>query len=146
MTIALAQARAGAAAGEVPVGAVLVDGSGTELARAHNAPLALCDPTAHAEVLAIRAAAQNLQQYRLPETTLYATLEPCALCMGAAIQARIGRIVFGAADSKGGAAGSRVDLSDQPALNHRIMTQGGVLAQACGDILKEFFAARRNRS
>ena len=143
MEIALAQAEEGGAAGEVPVGAVLVDAEGHELARAHNAPRQLCDPTAHAEVLTLRRAAQRSGAYRLPGTTLYATLEPCALCLGAALQARVQRIVFGALDPKGGAAGSVVDLTSQRALNHKIETLSGVLAGPCAEILRTFFAKRR---
>ncbi|MFP6665192.1 MAG: tRNA adenosine(34) deaminase TadA [Deltaproteobacteria bacterium] len=143
MELALAEARAGAAAGEVPVGAVVVDGAGRELARAHNAPIGLCDPTAHAEVLALRRAAQSLGAYRLPGTTLYATLEPCALCMGALLQARVHRIVYGARDPKGGALGSVIDLQAQPALNHQFAVQGGVLADAAAQLLRSFFAQRR---
>ena len=143
MAIALAQAEEGAAAGEVPVGAVLVGAAGQELARAHNAPRQLCDPTAHAEVLTLRRAAQRSGAYRLPGSTLYATLEPCALCLGAALQARVQRIVFGAFDPKGGAAGSVVDLTNQSALNHRIETRSGVLEGPCADVLRTFFARRR---
>ena len=143
MEIALEEAFLGAAAGEVPVGAVVVAPDGTELARSHNAPRKLCDPTAHAEVLALRSAAQRTGAYRLPGTTLYATLEPCALCLGAALQARVDRIVFGAADPKGGAAGSVVDLTRQRALNHQIETRGGVLGAQCAEVLRTFFAERR---
>ena len=142
MEIALDEARRAAAEGEVPVGAVVVLGD-RELGRAHNAPIALCDPTAHAEVLAIRRAAHELGAYRLPGCTLYATIEPCCLCFGAALHARVERIVFGAADPKGGAAGSVVDLSAVPALNHRIALRGGVLAEQSSTLLREFFAARR---
>jgi len=143
MQIALAEADSGAEAGEVPVGAVLVGADGKEVARGHNAPRKLCDPTAHAEVLTLRRAAQRVGAYRLPGTTLYATLEPCALCMGAALQARVRRIVFGASDPKGGAAGSVVDLTHQVALNHQIETTGGVLDEACAAVLRAFFAKRR---
>jgi tRNA(adenine34) deaminase len=143
MELALTEARAGAAAGEVPVGAVVVDGGGHELARAHNAPIGLCDPTAHAEVLALRRAAQRVGAYRLPGTTLYATLEPCTLCMGAALQARVQRIVYGARDPKGGALGSVVDLRAQPALNHRFVVEEGVLGEESALLLRSFFAERR---
>ena len=145
MRIALAQAEEGAAAGEVPVGAVLVGADGEELARGHNAPRKLCDPTAHAEILTIRRAAQRVGANRLPGTTLYATLEPCALCLGGALQARVKRIVFGAFDPKGGAAGSVVDLTAQSALNHRIETRSGVLEGACAAVLRTFFAERRKK-
>jgi tRNA(adenine34) deaminase len=142
MRVALAEARRGEAAGEVPVGAVLVL-EGEEVVVAHNAPLALCDPTAHAEVLALRRAAESRRAYRLPGSVLYATVEPCAMCMGAALHARVARIVFGAADPKGGAAGSVLDLSDVAALNHRVAVQGGVLAAESASLLQSFFAARR---
>jgi len=144
MEAALAEARRAEAAGEVPVGAVVVRG-GVELGRAHNAPIAECDPTAHAEVLALRRAARAAGEYRLPGTTLYATVEPCTLCMGAALHARVARIVFAAPDPKAGAAGSVIDLSAVPAFNHRIAVAGGVLADASAALLRAFFAARRPR-
>lgn len=143
MRVALDEARRGAHAGEVPVGAVVVDGEGRQLGRAHNAPVHLLDPTAHAEVLALRRAAQLIGAYRLPGTTLYSTLEPCSLCLGAAIQARVFRLVYGAKDPKGGAAGSVVDLSALDGLNHQIETIGGILADEAGRLLSDFFAARR---
>ncbi|MDG2307707.1 MAG: tRNA adenosine(34) deaminase TadA [Candidatus Binatia bacterium] len=142
MALALEQAEEAARRDEVPIGAVLVRGE-SELARAHNAPIALCDPTAHAEVLALREAARNEQAYRLPGTTLYATIEPCSLCFGAALHARVSRIVYGATDPKGGAAGSVVDLRALPGVNHRIEVQGGILAAPAGDLLRRFFRARR---
>ena len=143
MAIALAEARAGAAAGEVPVGAVLFDREGRELARAHNAPIGLCDPTAHAEVLVLRQAAQRVGAYRLPGTILYVTLEPCAQCAGALLHARVERVVFGAADPKGGAFGSVLDLGAVPALNHSVIAEGGALAEESAGLLRSFFASRR---
>lgn len=145
MEVALDEARRAADAGEVPVGAVVVL-DGRELARAHNSPITLCDPTAHAEVLALRAAARTLGQYRLPGAVLYATVEPCSLCVGAALHARVERIVFGAPDPKAGACGSVVDLSDVAAFNHRIALTGGVMAERAARLLREFFAARRPRA
>ena len=143
MEQALACARAAYAAGEVPVGAVLVDGSGTLLARAANAPIAAHDPTAHAEILALRAAGAKLRNYRLPGTTLYVTLEPCAMCVGALIHARVARLVLAAADPKTGACGSVFDLTATRELNHRIEVARGVLAEESGDLLRKFFAERR---
>jgi len=145
MEVALAEARRAAATGEVPVGAVVVR-DGAELARAHNAPIAECDPTAHAEVLALRRAARACGEYRLPGCTLYATVEPCPLCMGAALHARVARIVYAAPDPKAGAAGTVVDLSAVPAFNHRIVVEGGLLAGESAALLRGFFAARRPRA
>jgi tRNA(adenine34) deaminase len=145
MEQALACAREAESAGEVPVGAVLVAAEGAVLARAANAPIARNDPTAHAEMLALRAAGQVLGNYRLPGCTLYVTLEPCAMCVGALVHARIARIVYGAPDPKTGACGSVFDLAASPRLNHRIEVTGGVLGDDCGALLKRFFAARRSR-
>jgi tRNA(adenine34) deaminase len=145
MAIALAEARRGAAEDEVPVGAVVVLGD-RELARAHNQPIARRDPTAHAEVLALRAAAERAGAYRLPGAALYATVEPCAMCLGAALHARVARIVYGAPDPKGGAAGTVVDLTAVPALNHAVTVTAGVAAEESARLLREFFAARRPRS
>ncbi|MEW6270995.1 MAG: tRNA adenosine(34) deaminase TadA [Thermodesulfobacteriota bacterium] len=145
MEIALDEARRAAVGGEVPVGAVVVL-EGRELARAHNAPITLCDPTAHAEILALRAAARTLGAYRLPGCVLYATVEPCPMCLGAALHARVERIVYGAPDPKAGAAGSVVDLSDVAAFNHRIDVTGGVLAERSAQLLRDFFAMRRPRA
>ncbi len=142
MRAALAEARAGLAAGEVPVGAVVVF-EGAIVAQAHNAPIALGDPTAHAEILALREAARKASNYRLPQATLYVTLEPCVMCCGAIVQARLARVVYGAADPKAGAVESRYRLLDDRA-NHRVATLGGVLAVECGAVLKEFFEARRS--
>jgi tRNA(adenine34) deaminase len=142
MAIALEQAKQAEAVGEVPIGAVLVL-EDRELARAHNSPIMLCDPTAHAEVLALRIAARVRGTYRLPGSTLYATIEPCCLCLGAALHARVSRVVFGAADPKGGAAGSVVDLSALPGVNHHLAIEKGVLADECAAVLQRFFHARR---
>jgi len=142
MRIALEQARQAAAAGEVPVGAVIVRGE-TLLAAAANRPIGASDPTAHAEILAIREAASKTGNYRLPETTLYVTLEPCIMCMGAMIHARIQRLVFGALDPKTGAAQSRYAIGTDDLLNHRLEISTGVLEGECSQILKDFFRQRR---
>ena len=142
MQQALAQARAAAAVGEVPVGAVVVK-DGAVIATGHNAPVHDHDPTAHAEIVALRAAAAALGNYRLEGCTLYVTLEPCAMCSGAMLHARVGRVVYGAPDPRTGAAGSVVDLFAQAALNHHTQVHGGVLAQDCGALLQQFFQQRR---
>jgi tRNA(adenine34) deaminase len=142
MQLALAQARQAAAAGEVPVGAVLVH-QGRVVATGRNAPIGGHDPTAHAEMLALRAAAQTLGNYRLDECELFVTLEPCAMCSGAMLHARLKRVVFGAPDPKTGAAGSVVNLFANAQLNHQTQCQGGVLAEACGAVLQDFFRQRR---
>jgi len=143
MRAALAEARAGLAAGEVPVGAVVVVDDAI-VAQAHNAPIALADPTAHAEILALREAARKANNYRLPQATLYVTLEPCVMCCGAIVQARLARVVYGAADPKAGAVESRYRLLDDARANHRVDTVGGVLAAECGAVLKQFFEAKRS--
>jgi tRNA(Arg) A34 adenosine deaminase TadA len=145
MEQALSCAREAEANGEVPVGAVIVDAAGVPLARAANAPIATHDPTAHAEIVALRAAGRALRNYRLPGCVLYVTLEPCAMCVGALVHARVARIVYGAADPKAGACGSVFELSSGAKLNHRIEVIGGVLAQESAGLLKRFFAARRGR-
>jgi len=142
MRTALAEARAALVANEVPVGAVVVV-DGAIIGQAHNAPIALADPTAHAEVLALRDAARKLGNYRLPGATLYVTLEPCAMCCGAALHARVARVVYGALDPKAGAIVSRHRLLNDGRSNHRIETIGGVLESECGALLKAFFEARR---
>jgi tRNA(adenine34) deaminase len=142
MQAALAEARLGLAAGEVPVGAVVVVDD-VIVAQAHNAPIALVDPTAHAEVLALREAARKTGNYRLPGATLYATLEPCAMCCGAVVQARLARVVYGAPDPKAGAVESRHRLLDDGRSNHRVDARGGVLGAECGALLREFFEGRR---
>lgn len=142
MRAALAEAAVAARAGEVPVGAVVVAGEAI-VGRGFNAPILRRDPTAHAEIAALREAAAALGNYRLPECELFVTLEPCAMCAGAILHARIRRVVFGAADPKTGACGSVVNLFAEPRLNHHTSSVGGVLAEACGSLLSEFFAARR---
>ena len=142
MTLALAQARVAMIAGEVPVGAVVVR-HGQVIASGSNAPIAGHDPTAHAEILALRAAAQVLGNYRLPECELFVTLEPCAMCVGAMLHARLKRVVFGASDPKTGAAGSVIDLFVNPRLNHRTQVQGGLLETECSALLQTFFQERR---
>jgi len=143
MKAALAEARIAASAGEVPVGAVLVR-NGEILGRGLNRPVQDSDPTAHAEVMAMRAAAAAEKNYRLAGTTLYVTLEPCPMCVGAMLHARVSRLVFGAYDSKSGAAGSVLDLCDDRRFNHRIEVNGGLLEEQCGSLLQRFFAKRRD--
>jgi tRNA(adenine34) deaminase len=142
MAEALALAEAAAARGEVPVGAVLVCGDAI-VGRGGNAPIAHNDPTAHAEIAALREAARSLGNYRLPGCTLYVTLEPCAMCAGAIVLARIPEVVFGAPDPKGGAAGSVMDVLADPALNHRPRVSSGMLEAECAALLREFFESRR---
>jgi tRNA(adenine34) deaminase len=139
---ALALARAAGARGEVPVGAVIVK-EGVVIGRGGNAPIAGTDPTAHAEIAALRDAGRALGNYRLPGCDLYVTIEPCAMCAGAILHARISRVVYGAPDPKTGACGSVVDLFAEPRLNHHATVAGGVRASECGFLLTEFFAARR---
>ncbi len=143
MVQALDQAREALAAGEVPVGAALVGPSGEILARAHNRPIGMNDPTAHAEVLALRQAAAQMGNYRLPGLTLYVTIEPCIMCMGALLQARVRRVVFGAADPKGGACSSLYRIPEDPRLNHRLEVTGRVREEECRELLQDFFKARR---
>lgn len=142
MGLALAQAREAALAGEVPVGAVVVK-DGQLIASGRNAPIAGHDPTAHAEVVALREAARVLGNYRLDGCTLYVTLEPCAMCSGAMLHARLARVVFGASDARTGAAGSVIDLFAQPQINHHTAVLGGVMAQDCAQVLQDFFKVRR---
>ncbi len=142
MLAALEQARKAQAAGEVPVGAVVVK-DGEIVGLGFNAPIGRHDPTGHAEILALRAAATKLDNYRLPDCELYVTLEPCAMCVGAMLHARIARLVYGAADPKTGACGSVLDLFSEPRLNHHATVTKGVMAQECGALLREFFAAKR---
>ena len=142
MALALAEARRAADAGEVPVGAVLVR-NGQLVATGRNAPVARHDPSAHAEIDALRAGAAALGNYRLDGCELFVTLEPCAMCAGAMLHARLARVVFGAADPKTGAAGSVLDLFAEPRLNHRTQVQGGVLAAECSAVLQQFFQQRR---
>jgi tRNA(adenine34) deaminase len=142
MREALVEAGRGGAAGEVPVGAVVVIDD-VVVARAHNAPVALSDPTAHAEVLALREAAAKAGNYRLPGATLYVTVEPCAMCCGALVNARVARVVFGAVDPKAGAVESLFRLLDDRRLNHRVDAVGGVLAGDSAALLRQFFDRRR---
>ncbi len=142
MRAALAAAGIAAAEGEVPVGAVVVV-DGNVIATGHNRSICDSDPSAHAEIIALRAAARAQNNYRLPNATLYVTLEPCVMCVGAIVQARIGRVVFGAYDDKAGALGSAMDLTDSRALNHRFEINGGLLAEESGALLKTFFQSRR---
>lgn len=143
MQAALEQARAAASAGEVPVGAVIVV-DGDIIATGHNRSIRDSDPSAHAEIVSLRAAAEVLGNYRLPGATLYVTLEPCVMCVGAIAQARIERLVFAAYDDKAGALGSATDLSDSHALNHRFEVNGGVMADESAALLSEFFRSRRS--
>jgi tRNA(Arg) A34 adenosine deaminase TadA len=142
MRLALAQARAAAARGEVPVGCIIVLGDRI-LAGAGNCTVSACDPSAHAEIVALRAAAKSLGNYRLNGAVVYVTVEPCAMCAGAMIQARITRLVYGCDDPKGGAVHSCFELFEHPALNHRVEVLGGVLSDECAQALQAFFAARR---
>jgi len=139
---ALTLARVAGARGEVPVGAIVVR-DGTIIGRGGNAPIVASDPTAHAEIAALRDAGRTLGNYRLPGCELYVTLEPCAMCAGAIMHARLARLVFGARDPKTGACGSVVDLFAEPRLNHHTSVTGGVRAEECGMLLSHFFAARR---
>jgi tRNA(adenine34) deaminase len=145
MRAALDLAREAAAADEVPVGAVVVV-AGEIVGRGFNQPILRRDPTAHAEIMALRNAADRLGNYRLPDSTLYVTLEPCVMCSGAIMHARVERVVFGARDPKTGAAGSVVNLFGEERLNHHTEIQGGVLAGECGALLSAFFAARRTKT
>jgi len=144
MQIALSEAAAAFQEEEVPVGAVLISESGTILAATHNRTISLSDPTAHAEILALRLAAKQIQNYRLLNTTLYVTVEPCMMCMGAIIHARVGRLVYGTRDSKWGAAGSLFDLSADKRLNHSLEVVAGVCEAECREILQRFFRDRRS--
>jgi tRNA(adenine34) deaminase len=145
MRLALRQAEEAGRRDEVPVGAVIVDREGRVIGRAHNRREQLHDPTAHAEMIAITQAAEALQAWRLLDTTLYVTLEPCAMCAGAAVLARIPRVVYAAADPKAGAAGSVLDLLRHPALNHRAEVIPGVLADEASALLADFFEKRREK-
>jgi len=143
MREALNEALKGLEEGEVPVGAVLADPEGEIVARAHNQPIALNDPTAHAEILAMRRAGAVHGNYRLQGATLAVTVEPCLMCMGAALHARVSRIVFGAFDPKWGAAGSLYDLATDFRLNHRIEVVSGILGEECAKVIQDFFKSRR---
>ena len=142
MSRALELARAAQAAGEVPVGALITKNDAI-IAEGWNQPISGCDPTAHAEIIAMRAAAAKLGSYRLLDTTLYVTLEPCVMCAGAIVHARVKRVVYGALDPRAGAIESVFDVFRNPKLNHRVEWYGGVMAEECGGILREFFEVRR---
>jgi len=142
MREALALATQGAALGEVPVGAVLVP-EGEIVGRGFNCPISQHDPSAHAEMVAIRAAALAVENYRLPGSTLYVTLEPCSMCAGLIVHSRVARVVYGASEPKAGVAASRGQFFTQEFLNHRVLVEGGVLMEECGAVLSEFFRQRR---
>ena len=144
MRRALEMARDAASRGEVPVGAVVVSADGVELASAGNAVESLKDATAHAEILALRAAAQSVGDWRLDSCTLYVTKEPCAMCAGALVNCRIGGLVFGVSDPRMGAAGGALSITDFPGMLHRVPVRSGVCAEECREVLQEFFRARRN--
>ena len=144
MRRALEQARAAASLGEVPIGAVLVDAEDELIAAGHNQPIGACDPSAHAEIIVLRAAAQKLGNYRLPGTTLYVTLEPCTMCVGALVHARVSRLVYGAAEPKTGAIESTLQLFESGNFNHRPEITAGILADECAILMTDFFAARRS--
>ena len=143
MREALAEAEKGALQGEVPVGALLVTPDGDIIARAHNRPISLNDPTAHAEILVLRQAAEQLANYRLPGHVLYVTLEPCVMCVGAMVQARLAMVVYGATDPKGGGIESVYQIGTDGLLNHRLQACGGILAEASEVLLRAFFRAKR---
>ena len=145
MRLALSEARRASGEDEAPVGAVVVR-DGRVVARAHNRPVHLNDPTAHAEILALRRAARRLGNYRLTGCSLYVTIEPCAMCAGAMVHARLRRVVFGAHDPKAGASGSALTVLNHPQLNHRVEIVHGVLKEDCASILREFFRRRRKRA
>jgi tRNA(adenine34) deaminase len=145
MQHALAEARESAASGEVPIGAVLVY-EGRILARAGNRTIRDCDPTAHAEIVVLREAARIIGNYRLADTTLYVTIEPCSMCAGAMIQARVPRLVYGAAEPRGGAVQSCFEVLSHPDLNHRVQVTSGVLASDCSNVIQAFFATRRQEA
>ena len=145
MKQALSEAEKGSSMGEVPVGAVLASPEGQIVAKAYNQPIALGDPTAHAEILAIRKAGLFFRNYRLNNTTLVVTLEPCLMCMGAAINARIARLVFGTVDQKAGAAVSLYNLAEDKRLNHRIEVVSGIMEEECRSLIQDFFRERRRK-
>ena len=142
MRMAIEQAQLAAQSGEVPVGAVLVR-DGQVISKAFNKPIANHDPSAHAEMLALREAALAEENYRMPGTTLYVTLEPCAMCSGAMLHARLSRVVYGAPDPKTGAAGSVIDLFSSKQINHQTSVEGGIMSEECGQLLRDFFKGRR---
>jgi tRNA(adenine34) deaminase len=142
MRMAIEQAQLAAQSGEVPVGAVLVL-NGEVISKTFNQPIATHDPSAHAEMLALREAALLAQNYRIPGSTLYVTLEPCAMCSGAMLHARVDRVVYGAPDPKTGAAGSVLDLFSSKQINHQTSVEGGIMSEECGQLLRDFFKGRR---
>ena len=142
MRMAIEQAQLAAQSGEVPVGAVLVK-DGQVISKAFNKPIANHDPSAHAEMLALREAALAEENYRIPGSTLYVTLEPCAMCSGAMLHARIDRVVYGASDPKTGAAGSVLDIFASKQINHQTSVEGGIMSEECGQLLRDFFKGRR---
>ena len=144
MKLALIEAKKAGQMGEVPIGAILVSENGAILSATHNRTIDLVDPTAHAEILALREAALKANNYRLLNTTLYVTVEPCIMCMGAIIHARISKVVFGAADPKWGAAGSLYHFAEDERLNHRVAITKGVCEQECRSLMQEFFRAKRD--
>lgn len=145
MRLAIEEAKSAARRGEVPVGAVLVNAAGEVIARTGNAPISICDPTAHAEILALRDGAYASENYRLGGMSLYVTLEPCTMCAGAISNARIARVIYGAPDVKGGAIENGVKFFEQASCHHRPEVMGGVLAQECSELLKAFFKERRRK-
>lgn len=145
MKEALQEAKKGFDEGEVPVGAVIVDPAGSIIARAHNQPISLNDPCAHAEILALRRAGIFYKNYRMEGATLVVTIEPCLMCIGAAVHARVARLVFGAPDPKSGAAGSLYNVPEDLRLNHRIEVVHGVLAEECGKLMQDFFRMKRDK-
>lgn len=146
MEQALVEARKGLERDEVPIGAVVAGPDGEIIARAHNRPITLKDPTAHAEILALRSAGEFFSNYRLTGSTLVVTIEPCLMCIGAAINARISRLVFGAFDPKGGAAGSLYNPAEDNRLNHNMEVISGIMEKECGKLLQDFFRLRRGNS
>ena len=145
MRLALGQAELARAAGEVPVGAVVVDAEGRVIGSGFNQPIGMHDPSAHAEIRALRDAAQQKENYRLPGCSLFVTLEPCVMCVGAILHARIARVVYGATDPKTGAAHSVLRLFEEGQINHQTRVEGGVLAETCATLLRDFFAERRRK-
>ena len=142
MRMALEEARQALKEGEIPIGAVLVS-EGEVLARAHNMPVSLNDPTAHAEILVLRDAALKKKNYRLPNTSLYVTVEPCLMCVGALVHARVDKLIFGASDPKAGACGSVYDILSSPVILHKIKVVSGILEEECMEIIQEFFKKKR---
>lgn len=143
MDLALAEARRAESAGEVPVGAVIVDAAGNVVASGFNQPISIYDPTAHAEIVALRTAARVIANYRLTGLTLYCTMEPCVMCAGAIVHARVQRLVYGAADARAGAAGSIYDVVRDSRLNHQVEVTAGVRERECREIVQGFFEKRR---